>query len=207
MALPYGRRDAQRRVAASEIGRGCIDIRVGRGSVELGHTARDEVRVRSTVPTLGRLRIFGGPGYRLSSYGLRIHARRARLQVDLPADLIVRVRVRRGQITSWGAGGDLTLVSGDRVACRELRATIATARGREVSLHFAAAPQRVAVEAGRAVIALPGGPYAVTAPAGAEVTVPREAGALREIIVRALDARVLAAARPLDLTGEQAAGG
>ncbi len=113
-----------------------------------------------------------------------------------------------GQITSWGADGDLELAvrSGD-VACRELRGQVVTVRAPSVNVHFAAAPRLVDVDCEQAIVVLPGGPYALSVPAAAQVTVPRapytSADAPR-VRVRGAEVRILASSAPLRLTGESA---
>lgn len=187
----------------AEIARGAVDIRVGSGRIELGHTASDRLRVRWSIPP-GRPK----PRLRVSPEGgVQIRSGKARLRVDLPAGMTVRVRLRRGRITSWGATGELTLNSlTGTVACRELRAGTVRARARAVNLHFAVPPELVEVRAPRTVLALPGGPYTVHTPAAAEVTVRQAPDAAGTIVVHGKRVQVLAAAQPLKLTGEPPSG-
>ncbi len=129
------------------------------------------------------------------------------MQIDLPDGLVVEVELERGEVTSWGAGGVLSLVSAaGSVTCRELIASQVHARASRVSLHFAQPPQQVEVDAERATVAVPGGEYEVSAPAAAEITVLPVAGAAHSISVRAADARILASQAPLQLTDEAASG-
>ena len=201
--------DGQRRFALAEIYGGRLDIQVHAARVELGQAKGDQVRVRWTVPMrFGR----AGPGPRFASGpdGLRIRCRRARLRVDIPSGMSVRVRVRRGQITSWGAEAELDLaIKEGNVACRELLSPSVKVRAPEVNLHFAGAPQLVDVTSKQVVIALPGGPYDVRAPESAEVTVSQVTAGSTDFVALAgritvdgSDVRVLAAGTPLKLTGE-----
>lgn len=129
------------------------------------------------------------------------------MQVELPLTLAVLVTMHRGEITSWGAGGELELISpGGRVTCRELLASQVKVQASRASLHFAQSPERVEVDAERVTLALPAGEYAVSAPAEAEITVDSVPAASRQIIVRAAVARILASQRPLSLTDEGGCG-
>jgi hypothetical protein len=133
------------------------------------------------------------------------------LQVDLPnglaGEFVVVVKVKRGEITSWGAGGDLELrCRRGRITCRELIAGQVEVRASHVSLHFAQPPKRVWVDADTVTVSVPAGAYAVTAPTGTEITVTQQPDAEREIIVRAAAVRVLAAQTPLSLTDEAGCG-
>lgn len=208
------RTDAPRRFAATDIPGGRLSIRLTSGRVELGSTSGASVRVRATLPRAlpDRLRALVPaalrfPRYRWGKDSLLIRARRARLQIDLPPGIGATVKLDRGEITSWGAGGELDLVvRAGGVTCRELRASVVNVRAPNVSLHFAAAPVRVEVDADRVVVALPASAYAVSAPDASEITVSQDEAAACVVIVRAAQARVLAAADPLRLTGEDGAG-
>lgn len=197
--------EGSRRIDAAVIPGRRLEITVRAGRVELGHSTADQLRVRWTVPDRPLLGP-SVPSFHFGPGGLAIRCPRARLRIDLPAGMSVQVRQRRGQITSWGAEGDLDLaVRRGSVACRELRSQVARIRAPGVNLHFAAIPQLVEVSCEQAVVALPGGPYSVSAPAGAEVTVPRTQGFAQQpprIQISGHDVRVLAAATPLRLTGE-----
>jgi hypothetical protein len=199
--------EGQRRIAAVEISGGQLEISTHTGRVELAPSAGDQLRVRWTVPK-GRVRRVREPQFRFGGDGLRIRCRRARLRVDIPAGLAVRVRVASGQITSWGADGDLQLTVRDgSVACRELRGQVVSVRAPKVNLHFASSPRMVDVECGQAIVVLPGGPYALSVPALAEVTVPRStdaAGGAPRIRVHGAEVKVLASSAPLRLTEESA---
>jgi hypothetical protein len=194
------------RIPMAEIAGGRIEIRWGRGRVELGRARGAQVRVRiSGAETRRPFR--RGPEVATSASGLDISARQGRLQVDLPDGLTVHVELERGEITSWGAGGVLSMVSAaGSVTCRELTASQVQARASRVSLHFAQAPQRVEVDAERATVSVPAGEYAVFAPPGAEITVSPTPDAPSEITVRAADVRILASQAPLQLTEEGAGG-
>ena len=204
--------DGQRRLAPAEIASGRLEIQVGAGRVELGYAKGDHVRVRWTVPTTRWGRAGAAPRFTAGADGLRIRSRRARLRVDLPTGLRVRVRVRRGQITSWGADAELDLaVKQGNIAGRELLSRLAWAQAPDVNLHFTAEPELVRVTGEQIVVALPGGPYVVTAPEGAEITVPlatpgpprseHDEWIAGQVVVIGSDVRVLAAGSPIELTG------
>lgn len=214
VSLAGGRRDGVERIDSTSIVAGRIAVAVGSGRVELGRKAGQQVRVRWTVPA--RLPAgwpawlrppgFRGPRVWSDAAGLHIRARRARLRIDLPDDLDVRVELRRGEITSWGAGGELALTNrAGRVSCRELIARTLAVRAEHANLHFATPPERVDVVAPTCVLALPGGPYSVTAPPGAQIEVAQAPATGREIRVCGVSGgkvRVLAATAPLSLHGD-----
>jgi hypothetical protein len=196
------------RIPLADITAGRVRIRLGQGRVELGRSPGDSVRLRTTATGT---RGISAHSVRLRRGELRIAAPHGRLQVDLPdglaGELVVVVNVKRGEITSWGAGGELELrCRGGRVTCRELVAARVQVRASRASLHFAQPPKRVRVDADSATVSVPAGAYAVTAPTGAEITVTQQPEADREIIVRAADVRVLAAQAPLSLTDEAGCG-
>jgi hypothetical protein len=201
------------RIPVAGITSGRVLIRLGRGRVELGRSsgsaAAESVRVRTTATGTGGI---ASHSLRMRRGELRIKAPHGRLQIDLPAgpagELVVVVKVRRGEITSWGAGGDLELRSRKgRVTCRELVARRVRVRASWVSLHFSQEPQHVEIDAGRVTVSVPAGDYAVTAPPAAEVTVIRQPAAERQIIVRGAAVRILAGQSPLSLTDEGGCGG
>jgi hypothetical protein len=125
----------------------------------------------------------------------------------VPDVVNVTVRLGRGEITSWGAGSGLMLnCTRGRVVCRELACRTVSASGRYVNLHFAAAPEAVEVDARESVLALPPGPYAVTAPPGAEIEVAVAPAADRRITVSGGPSRLLTAKAPLSLRDEGSEG-
>lgn len=210
-------RDGQLRLDSVALAPARIAVTVGRGRVELGRAPGPYVRVRWTVPALlpdrwpQRLRR-GGPRVRSDALGLRLRVRRARLRIDLPDGFGAAVTLGRGEITSWGAGGDLVLHSpAGRVSCRELTSRSVLVRAEYANLHFAAIPQRVEVSAPDCVLALPAAGYAVSAPDGAEIEVDQAPESARQIIVSGGAARILVAKPPIRLrsepTGNEAAGG
>ena len=207
MRLAGGHRDGVERIDSAAVPARRIVVAVGSGRVELGHKPGQQVRVRWTVPThlparwpgWLRPRGFRGPRVWSDVAGLHIRARRARLRIDLPDGVDVTVELRRGEITSWGAAGELALTStAGRVSCRELSCRTLVVRAEYANLHFAAPPERVDVLAPHCVLALPGGPYSVTAP-GAQIEVAQASGTGREITVAGGRARILAATAPLRL--------
>jgi hypothetical protein len=214
VAGPAGRHDGQLRFAVTEIPQGTLLVNLGSGRVELGRAAGQQVRVRWTFPAAlmpavpdWLRRREPGPRVSAGGDGLRISARRARLRIDVPDVLNVTVRLRRGQITSWGAGGRLALdCSRGRVVCRELVCPSLRAAGRYVNLHFAAPPEQAEVESRECVLALPPGPYAVTVPPGSEVEVAQTPDASHRITVTGGPARLLASQAPLSLRDEPADG-
>lgn len=206
--LAGGRRDGVERIALASVPSGRIRVVVGSGRVELGYKSGQQVRVRWTVPARlparwpKRLRP-QGLRCRAEPGGLVLRARRARLRIDLPDGVDVTVELRRGEITSWGAGGELDLASrAGRVSCRELRCRTLTVRAARANLHFASPPERVEVTAPSCVLALPGGPYRVTAPAGALIEVEQAAETGGRVRVCGTDVRILAATAPLSLRGD-----
>jgi hypothetical protein len=212
VGLTGGHRDGVERIDRACIPAGRMVVTVGSGRVELGHKAGQQVRVRWTVPTrlpAGwppwlRPRGSRGPRVRSEATGLQVRARRARLRIDLPDGLDVTVELRRGEISSWGAGGELALTSrAGRVSCRELVCRTLIVRAQQANLHFAASPERVDVVAPDCVLALPGGPYSVTAPPGAQIEVAQEPATGREITVAGERASIFAATAPLSLRGDE----
>ncbi len=210
MGLPPGRRDGRLRIDLAEIAGGRVLVTVGSGRIELGRTAGQQLRVRWTVPALlperwhALLHLPGAPGPRVRAdgAGLDIRARRARLRIDVPDVADVTVRLGRGEITSWGAGCALTLDTAGRVSCRELTCQTVKATASYANLHFAAVPQQVVVDAAESVLALPSGPYRVTAPPDAEIDVVQAPDGDARITVSGGKTRILAARAPLDLRGE-----
>jgi hypothetical protein len=184
-----------------------VEVSVRRGRIEVGSRARPDVRVRVTLAVTGwparwaRLRPPELPAVRLRDGVLHLAsgAGLVRVQLDVPAGLRVRARVDDGDLTLWGAGGELDLeVAAGVLAGRDLTAASVRAvnSGGEVNLHFAGRPEVVEARArGPVLVVLPGGPYRVDSDAAAEVTVPVAAGALSTIRVQGSGAvSVLAAA-------------
>ncbi len=208
MAVARERPPGKLRFAMAQIEGGRVTITLREGRVELGHTTGEAIRVRYETPPRRRVRWPAAlrrdaPAVQSSNGagGLQLRAGRARLRVDVPSGACVEVDVRRGQITSWGADGDLALnVADGKVTCRELRAGTAAVTAPDVNVHFAVAPQRLTVAAAQAVVVVPQAPYALDVPIGAEVTVPIDPQAARSIAVKGDDVRVLAAMNPLELT-------
>ena len=198
--MPARLHDGQRRFPADEVPNGTLLVTLGSGRVELGRAAGQDVRVRWTMPSARWGRGGAAPVIAATDSGRRIQARRARLRIDVPDVVNVTVRLRRGEITSWGAGAGLELdCRRGRVVCRELTSRTLRARGRYVNLHFAAAPEQLEVRARESVLALPGGPYAVSAPDGAEIDVANVPTATHRIAVSGGAARIVASQAPLSL--------
>ena len=183
-------------------------VTVGSGRVELGRAAGQQVRVRWTLPALlperwrARLPGGGGPRVRREPSELRIHARRARLRIDVPDVVDVTVEMGRGDITSWGAGCPLTLTTAGQVSGRELTSRRLHVRAQYANLHFAAVPDEVVVEAPDSLLAMPPGAYAVTAPENADIKVEQAPCATSRIDVSGGRTRILASKPPLDLRRE-----
>jgi hypothetical protein len=191
------------RIPLAELTSRQVRIRLGRGRVELGQARGSAVRVRITGPRGGRFR--RPPKLQVVAGELVISARQARVQVDIPeaSQLRTLVEVSRGEVTSWGAGGQLELLcDGGTVTCRELVADRVLVRAARISLHFAAAPRRVDARGEQITVTAPAGEYAVDAPPDAQVSVDRQPESDREIVVRGTDVRVLASQSPLRLTDE-----
>jgi hypothetical protein len=208
VGLSAGRRDGQLRFDLAHIAGGRLRVTVGSGRVELGRAAGQQVRVRWTVPALlpktWRERLPGGQGPRVrqDGSGLRIQSRRARLRIDVPDVVDVTVSMRRGDITSWGAGCPLTLTTGGQASGRELTSPRLRVTARYANLHFAAVPAEVVVDAPESLLALPAGRYAVVAPQDAEVEVEQAASAPSRIEVSGGRTRILVAKPPVDLRRE-----
>lgn len=146
-------------------GVGAVEVRLAAGRVEIGEDERTDARVDLTVRrrvgrALPRLAVADG------TLRLDGETSEARLRLRLPPATPVRVELRAGEISMWGAAGDLVLVTETAtIAARELsgqRVTARTATG-DVSLHFTGAPARLAVTGGPGAITvvLPDGQYAV----------------------------------------------
>jgi len=186
---------ARRRLKPEELESGRIRIRIRKGRVEIGASPDGVARLRWQIRR-------GQPRIQARADALHITARRVRLILDLPAELAVDARVRQGDITSWGSANPLTLhAAPGRVIGHELGAPTVQARADSVSLHFAAAPESVELQGESVVLTVPPGPYAIDAPAGADVTADTadSATAVGRLTVRGSDVHVLAAQPPLPL--------
>lgn len=95
-----------------------VDLRGGR--VELAGQQRATVRLRTTA----RTRWWDRPvGVQVEAGRMTVGGRRttARVELALPHGMPVRVRLRRGDVTLWGASGRLDLATGDgQVAGRDI---------------------------------------------------------------------------------------
>lgn|GEM_PF-3099419 len=142
-----------------------VEVQLAAGRVEIGEDDRADARVDLTVRrrvgrTLPRLTVADG------TLRLEGEASEARLRLRLPPATPARVELRSGEISLWGAAGDLVLVTETAtIAARELSGAEVTARsaGGDISLHFTDQPRRLAVTGGRGAITvvLPDGRYAV----------------------------------------------
>jgi hypothetical protein len=192
-AEPVLREHRARSVAA-------VSVTLRSGRVEIASKPRRDVRLRLTTkgPEL--------PWHVEADGRLQIDGRHlaARVQLDVPLGVPVQARVKRGDVTMWGAAGDLELsVSRGIVAGRELTAAtvrVQCPRG-EVNLHFAEPPLEVDAESRSAPvrIVLPSGEYVVDAasPQAAEVTVATgESGHRIRAASRTSSVSVLAAEAP-----------
>jgi hypothetical protein len=185
----------RRRLRPEEIASGRLIVRVVKGRVEIGASPDGVARVRWQIRR-------GEPRIRAGRSALRISGRRIRLMLDLPPELAVTVRLRQGDVTSWGAGNDLDVrARPGRFICRELLASSVRGRAEAISLHFAAAPTSVDAAGDSVVVTVPPGPYAIDAPAGAEVTADATAVAVPagRLVARGRDVRLLTAVDPLPL--------
>jgi hypothetical protein len=179
-------------------GVGSVEVRLAAGRVEVGESDRADARVELTARRrFGRSRpVLTMAGGVLSVDG---RAGEVRVRLKLPKATPVRAEVRRGEVTLWGSGGDLVLVTETgTVAGRELRGARVHARSGsgDVSLHFAGAPQAVSAtsDTGSVTVVLPGGPYKVEAetadPGAADVAVPALPCAVRTVTARSRTGRV-----------------
>jgi hypothetical protein len=196
----------RRRLQPEEIASGRLRVRIRKGRVEIGTSPDGVARLRWQIRR-------GAPRIKARADALHISARRVRLILDLPAEVAVDVRLKTGDITSWGAGNPLTLQAAPgRVIGRELSAARVQARADHVSLHFAAPPESVVLRGDSVVLTVPPGPYAIDAPDGAEVTAERAAAdaggsAVGRLVVAGADVQVLAAEPPLPLAERDEAPG
>jgi hypothetical protein len=180
-----------------------VEISVRRGRIEIGSRARSDVRLRTTVAVSGwrarwaRLRPppLDSPDVRDGVLHLACRTGLARVQLDVPADIVVRASVEQGDLTMWGVGGDLDLAVGDGIlAGRDLSAGSVRASNRtgEVNLHFGAVPTTVEARSGDGpvLLVLPSAVYRVAADAGADITVPVDATATPTIVARSVGGAV-----------------
>ncbi len=198
-----------------------VEIQLRTGRVELSGQRRSTVRLRTTTRSRWRdrpLSVRHDDGC-LSIDGLRSAAR---IELALPPNLAVRVRLRDGDITLWGASGTLSL-STDRgqVTGRDLgaeppaaadelaahppgpSAITAHARTGAISLHLRTSPASVdAAAAGNVVVVLPRGSYRVDASAATGeplVEVEQGAGPPLRLSSSAGTVRVMPDAGPLPI--------
>ncbi|HMA47237.1 MAG TPA: hypothetical protein VKP11_08570 [Frankiaceae bacterium] len=197
--LPRGRVERARWSCG---GVAAVEVRLGAGRVEVLGQRRGDVRVETAArcgPRAAR------PVVAVAGGVLRVDARRAaaRCQLRVPERTPVRAEVRDGEITLWGAAGDLVLLTeAGTIAGHDLGGERVTARSGTgaVSLGFGRPPRRVTARSGtgQVRVVLPGGPYAVEVDAGApdvRVDLPVDPAAGRTVVAssRAGPVRVLAA--------------
>jgi hypothetical protein len=173
-----------------------VIVRLDAGRIELGARKGRSVRVRTTAAVdgwrarLARRRDPDAPGATLVDGVLELRPRgQVRAQIDVPAGLVVEAEITRGDLTLWGAAGDLDLTVGKGILMgRDLAGPTVRARNGdgEVNLHFAEVPTLVDArsETGPVLLVLPPAPYAVDADAAAEVTVAVDAAASARIRTR-----------------------
>jgi hypothetical protein len=175
-----------------------VEILIAAGRVEIAERTRGDVRVELTVR-----RRPGRALPALTTHGslVRIDGRASevRARLTVPPRTRVRAEVRSGEITLWGAGGELSLVTrGGTIAGRELGGGPVTARSRQgdVNLHFSEPPAdvRATSETGMVTIVLPDTAYAVEVetadPGAATVEVPASRDAARHVLARSVSGRV-----------------
>jgi sarcosine oxidase gamma subunit len=124
----------------------------------------------------------------------------------VPDVVDVTVEMRRGDITSWGAGCPLSLSTAGQVSGRELNSRRLHVRAQYANLHFAAAPDLVVVAAPESLLAMPPGRYLVIAPENADIEVEQAEQPLSapsRIEVSGGHTRILVSKPPLDLRAEQ----
>lgn len=173
-----------------------VVVRLDSGRVEIGSRKGRSVRMRTTAAVDGwrarfaRRRDPEAPGAVLADGVLELRPRgQVRAQVDVPPGVRVEAEVGRGDLTLWGAGGDLQLTVGQGIlVARDLVASAVRASNAagEVNLHFAAVPELVEATSGTGpvLLVLPAGSYAVDADDSAEVTVAVDPAAARRIRTR-----------------------
>jgi hypothetical protein len=162
-----------------------VEAVVEQGRIEIGSRSASDVRVRTTVSLSGwRARLAHRrpaplPEPTVDDGVLRIRAERGlvRVQIDVPDGCRVQAVVNAGDLTMWGAAGDLDLRVGKGIlAGRDLTASSVRAVNGvgEVNLHFAAVPTTVdaATASGAVLLVLPEAAYRVDTMPGAQVTVP-----------------------------------
>lgn len=198
-----------------------VEVRLGAGRVELSGQRRSSVRLRTTTRTHWRDRplVVRHDAGCLSIDGPRSTAR---VELALPPDLTVRVRLRDGDITLWGASGTLELLTqrgqvtgrdlgpeppaaGNELAAGMSGPTTISAQASDgaINLHLRAEPGSVEATArGNVVVVLPRGSYHVDAAAGQGaplVEVEQGAGPPLRLASRAGSVRVTPDTGPLPI--------
>lgn len=185
-----------------------VEIMVAAGRVEVCERDRADVRLELAVRRRpGRVRpVMTTRGSRLRIDG---RASEVRARLTLPPRTRVRAEVRSGEITLWGAGGELSLVT-DRgtIAGRELARGPVTARSQDgdVNLHFREPPDRVRATSGTGLVTVvlpddwdsdgadPDGGYELDVetadPAASIVEVTPTPGAARHVLARSVSGSV-----------------
>ncbi|SNQ49784.1 conserved hypothetical protein [Frankia canadensis] len=175
-----------------------VEVMVAAGRVEAAERDRADVRVELTVRRRpGR----ASPRVTVADGRLRVDGRRSevRVQLAVPPGTRLRAEVLSGEITLWGFGGELSLVTRDgTIAGRELGAGPVAARshGGDVTLHFAAPPDAVHArsDTGLVTVMLPDAEYGVQTeagdPRGVDLELTPVPGAARQIVTRTVSGRV-----------------
>lgn len=175
-----------------------VEVMVAAGRVEVSERDRAGVRVALTVRRRpGR----AAPRVTVAGTRLRIDGQRSEVRVRLtvPPGTRVRAEVLTGEITLWGFGGELSLVTQDgTIAGRELGAgpVAARSRGGDVTLQFAEPPGAVHAqsESGLVTVMLADADYDVQVeagdPRGVDLGLTPVPGAGRQVVTRTVSGRV-----------------
>ncbi|MCM3886412.1 hypothetical protein [Frankia sp. R82] len=175
-----------------------VELMVATGRIEVADRDRGDVRAELTVRRRpGR----AAPTVTTVGSVLRIDGRRSevRVRLQVPPGTRVRAELFTGEITLWGVGGELSLVTRDgTIAGRELGAGPVAARSRDgdVNLHFSRPPRDVHAQSdtGLVTVMLPDERYDVAVesgdPRGVELNLTAVPGAAHRVVTRTVSGRV-----------------
>ncbi|WP_236707299.1 MULTISPECIES: hypothetical protein [Frankia] len=175
-----------------------VEVLVAAGRVEISGRDREDVHVALTVRRRPGRSV---PVLTRAGSTLRIDGRASdvRVRLTVPPRVRVRAEVLAGEITLWGVGGELSLVTRDgTIAGRELTRGPVAARSRDgdVNLHFSEPPDgvRAQSETGMVTVMLPDGEYGVEVetadPGAADVELTPSAHAACQVVARSVSGRV-----------------
>ncbi|WP_018634986.1 DUF4097 family beta strand repeat-containing protein [Parafrankia elaeagni] len=175
-----------------------VEVRLAAGRVEIGEYDRRDARIELTAKRRpGRAR----PTLTRSGEVLRLDGKAsdAVAKLKLPRGTKVRAEVRTGEITLWGAAGDLLLVTeSGGITGRELTGSRISARSQsgDVNLHFDGPPDNLSAvsDDGMVTLVLPEADYGIEVETGnpqlAGVELPSVPGSGRRVLARSLAGRV-----------------